>query len=150
VLQQLELRLEQLRMRQQPCGLVMLDLDHFKRVNDTYGHSGGDLVLTHFARLVGDALRREDGFGRLGGEEFMLLLPQITPAAMAQRVGRVLELVRQSHPLPEAPAFTYTCSAGLVMLDPKLDAVQNMHNADRALYAAKAQGRDQWVWGSLD
>ena len=148
VLQQLELRLDQLRTQQQPCGLVMLDLDHFKRVNDTYGHAAGDQVLTHFAHLVGSTLRREDGFGRLGGEEFMLLLPNIEPAALEQMVKRVLDLVRQAHPLPEAPALACTCSAGLVMLDPDQDAVDNMRNADRALYAAKAQGRDQWVWGS--
>lgn len=147
-LQQLDLRLEQLRTQQQPCGLVMLDLDNFKRVNDTYGHSGGDQVLTHFARVVGGTLRREDGFGRLGGEEFMLLFPNIAPTALEHAVGRVLDLVRQGHPLPEAPAFKYTCSAGLVMLDPSQDAIQNMRNADRALYAAKAQGRDRLVWSS--
>jgi diguanylate cyclase (GGDEF)-like protein len=148
VLQQLDQRLDQLRTQQQPCGLVMLDMDNFKQVNDSYGHGGGDQVLTHFARLVGGTLRREDGFGRLGGEEFMLLLPNIEPTALEQAVGRVLDLVRQGHPLPEAPAFSYTCSAGLVMLDPSQDAIQNMRNADRALYAAKAQGRDRLVWGS--
>lgn len=148
VLQQLDLRLAQLRAQQQPCGLVMLDLDNFKRVNDTYGHAGGDQVLTHFARLVGGNLRRDDGFGRLGGEEFMLLLPNIEPTALEQTVERVLDEVRQAHPLPEAPAFTYTCSAGMLMLDSSQDVIQNMRNADRAMYVAKAQGRDQWVWGS--
>lgn len=150
VLQQLDLRLEQLRTQRQPCGLVILDLDYFKRVNDTYGHAGGDQVLKHFARLVGGTLRRDDGFGRLGGEEFMLLLPQVEPAALEQAVGRVLSLVRQSHPLPQAPAFSYTCSAGLVMLDAAQDALGNMRNADIALYQAKARGRDQLVWGRRD
>lgn len=149
-LQQLDQRLDQLRTLQQPCGLVMLDMDNFKRVNDTYGHSGGDQVLTHFARLVGGTLRREDGFGRLGGEEFMLLFPNIEPTALEHAVGRVLDLVRRGHPLPEAPAFNYTCSAGLVMLDASQDAIQNLRNADRALYAAKAQGRDRLVWGSSE
>lgn len=148
VLQQLDLRLEQLRTLLQPCGLVMLDLDHFKQVNDTYGHIGGDEVLKHFARQLGGTLRRDDGFGRLGGEEFMLLLPKIEPTALEQTVSRVLDLVRRAHPLPEAPAFSYTCSAGLVMLDATQDAVENMRNADRALYQAKAQGRDRLVWGS--
>lgn len=146
VMQQLDKRLDQLRERQQPCGLVMLDLDHFKRVNDTYGHQAGDVVLTHFARLVEATLRREDGFGRLGGEEFMLLLPNITHAALEQTVGRVLKKVRSARPLPEVPGFAYTCSAGLTMLDPSQDAAHNMRRADAALYAAKAQGRDQWVW----
>jgi diguanylate cyclase (GGDEF)-like protein len=146
VMQQLDKRLDQLRERQQPCGLVMLDLDHFKRVNDTYGHQAGDVVLTHFARLVEATLRREDGFGRLGGEEFMLLLPNITHAALEQTVGRVLKKVRSARPLPEVPGFAYTCSAGLTMLDPSQDAAHNMRRADAALYAAKAQGRDQLVW----
>lgn len=148
VLQQLDLRLDQLRTQHQPCGLVMLDLDYFKRVNDTYGHAGGDQVLKHFAHSVGPTLRRDDGFGRLGGEEFMLLLPQVESAALEQAVGRVLSLVRQSHPLPQAPAFSYTCSAGLVMLDPAQNALENMRNADIALYQAKAQGRNRLVWGS--
>ena len=144
--QQLDQRLEQLRTAGQPCGVVMLDLDHFKRVNDTHGHHAGDLVLKHFAHLVAGTLRREDGFGRLGGEEFMLLLPNITHAALEQTVGRVLEKVRSARPLPEVPDFAYTCSAGLTMLDPSQDAAHNMRRADHALYAAKAQGRDQLVW----
>lgn len=146
VMQQLDKRLDQLRERQQPCGMVMLDLDHFKRVNDTYGHHAGDVVLVHFARLVEATLRREDGFGRLGGEEFMLLVPNISHAALEQMVGRVLEKVRSAHPLPEVPDFAYTCSAGLTMLDPSQDAAHNMRRADYALYAAKGQGRDRLVW----
>lgn len=145
-LQQLELRLDLLRGHQHPCGLVMLDLDNFKKVNDTWGHLAGDLVLKHFAQLTGSTLRRDDSLGRFGGEEFMLLLPNTTPAHVERTVARVLELVRQSRPLEDAPGFGYTCSAGLVMLDSKLDATQNVGMADRALYAAKAQGRDQLVW----
>lgn len=148
VLQQLDKRLDQLRQRQQPCGLVMLDLDHFKRVNDSHGHHAGDVVLTHFARLVEATLRREDGFGRLGGEEFMLLVPNITQDALEQMVGRVLAKVRSASPLQEVPGFRYTCSAGLTMLNSSLDGAHNMRNADNALYVAKANGRDQLVWAS--
>lgn len=150
ILQQLNLRLEQLRCQQQPCGLVMLDLDNFKQVNDTYGHVGGDQVLMHFSRLVGKTLRREDGFGRLGGEEFLLLFPNIEASALERTMQRVLKKVGRAHPLPDAPAFSYTFSAGLVMLDPNQDAVQNMHNADSAMYLAKTQGRCQLVWGSSE
>lgn len=146
ILQQLDQRLEQLRMAGQPCGVVMLDLDHFKRVNDTHGHHAGDLVLTHFARLVASTLRREDGFGRLGGEEFMLLFPNIEAAALTHIVNRVLEMVRTSEPLPDVPDFGYTCSAGLAMLEPGLDAIENIRKADRAVYAAKANGRNRLEW----
>lgn len=146
ILMQLDQRLEQLRTVGQPCGVVMLDLDHFKSVNDTYGHHAGDLVLTHFTRLVAGTLRREDGFGRLGGEEFMLLFPNIEAKALTQIVGRVLEMVRASAPLPEVPDFVYTCSAGLAMLQPGLDAKENIRSADRAVYAAKINGRNRLEW----
>lgn len=148
ILQQLDQRLEQLRTAGQPCGVVMLDLDHFKRVNDTHGHHAGDLVLTHFARLVASTLRREDGFGRLGGEEFMLLFPNIEAEALTRIVSRVLEMVGASAPLPEVPEFRYSCSAGLALLKPGLDAIENIRNADRAVYAAKANGRNRLEWAT--
>jgi len=147
VLQQLDTRLQELRQRQQPCGLVMLDLDNFKSINDTYGHSAGDTVLVHFARLVEATLRRGDGFGRIGGEEFMLLLPNITPEALTHAVSRVLELLRTAFPLLQAPQFHYTCSAGLAMLDSSQEPADNMRRADAALYKAKAAGRDRLEWG---
>lgn len=150
ILQQLDRRLDQLRTAGQPCGVVMLDLDHFKRVNDTHGHHAGDLVLTHFARLVSSTLRREDGFGRLGGEEFMLLFPNIEADTLTQIVNRVLEMVRMSAPLPEAPDFGYTCSAGLAMLDAELDAIENIRRADRAAYTAKAHGRNRLEWATSE
>jgi diguanylate cyclase len=148
VLQQLAMRLDELRQRQQPCGLVMLDLDLFKQINDTYGHSAGDKVLLHFARLVEATLRREDGFGRIGGEEFMLLLPNISPEALTHTVNRLLESVRVAHPLADVPGVRYTASAGIAMLDSIKEPAENMHRADHALYVAKAQGRDQLVWAA--
>ena len=146
VLEQLDLRLNQLRSHQQPCGLVLLDLDYFKKINDTYGHNSGDEVLQRFARLVVSSLGRNDGFGRIGGEEFLLLLPQATPLDVEAKVQGILELVRESSPLPEVPRFHHTCSAGLTMLAPALSAVENMRSADRALYTAKGAGRDRLVW----
>lgn len=148
VLQQLDVRMQELRQRQQPCGLVMLDLDHFKQINDTYGHSVGDKVLLHFARLVEATLRREDGFGRIGGEEFMLLLPNISPEALTHTVNRLLETVRTAHPADDVPGLTYTASAGVVMLDSIKEPAENMQRADHALYVAKARGRDQSVWAA--
>jgi diguanylate cyclase (GGDEF)-like protein len=149
ILQQLDRRLEQLRTIGQPCGMVILDLDHFKRVNDTHGHHAGDLVLTHFARLVASTLRREDGFGRLGGEEFMLLFPNVEAGVLTQIMNRVLEMVRTAEPLPDVAGFRYTCSAGVTMLEAGLGAKENIRNADRAAYAAKANGRDRLEWANL-
>jgi diguanylate cyclase (GGDEF)-like protein len=102
--------------------------------------------LQRFARLVVSSLGRNDGFGRIGGEEFLLLFPQATPTETEAKVQAILELVRESSPLPEVPRFHHTCSAGLTMLDPALSSIENMRNADRALYAAKGAGRDRLMW----
>ena len=144
----LDPELRRITAHDQPVSVVMLDLDHFKTVNDTYGHHAGDLVLTHFAHLVASTLRREDGFGRLGGEEFMLLFPNIEPAGLTHIVNRVLEMVRAGRPLPNVPEFGYTCSAGVAMMEPGLDATENINKADRAVYAAKAQGRNRLEWAT--
>jgi diguanylate cyclase (GGDEF)-like protein len=146
IMQQLQDHLKLQRLGRKACGLVMMDLDNFKAVNDTYGHHNGDLVLKHFTNLVFGTLRRLDGFGRLGGEEFMLLLPETEPQQMEIIVGRILELLRQSRPLPDHPDFTYTCSAGLLLLRPDLDADTSYKLADSAMYAAKNAGRDQFKW----
>jgi diguanylate cyclase (GGDEF)-like protein len=118
IIQQLGARLELLRLERKSCGLVMMDLDHFKAVNDAYGHHNGDLVLKHFTATVMGSLRRLDGFGRMGGEEFMLLLPDTQPDQMESIIERILRLVRQSRPLEEHPEFSYTFSARMLMLRP--------------------------------
>jgi diguanylate cyclase (GGDEF)-like protein len=145
ILQLLDLQLETSRQRKHSCGIVMLDLDHFKAVNDVHGHHGGDLVLKHFATMTGASLRSVDGFGRLGGEEFMVLLPGIDESQLKITVERLLAEVRQARPLPDAPDFSYTCSAGAGMLNSVEDAVDNIRRVDRALYQAKSQGRDRCV-----
>lgn len=148
ITQQLGERLELLRLEGKSCGLVMMDLDHFKAVNDAYGHHNGDLVLKHFAKTVMGALRRLDGFGRMGGEEFMLLLPDTQPTQMEGIVERILRMLRQSHPLVEHPEFFYTCSAGMLMLRPEVDQATSYQLADAALYSAKRAGRDRLMWAS--
>jgi len=105
VLEQLDLRLNQLRSTQQPCGLVLLDLDYFKKINDTYGHTAGDEVLQRFSRLVVGTLGRNDGFGRIG-EEFLLLFPMVTAPEMEAKVQGILELVRSRSPCLRCRAFT--------------------------------------------
>ena len=146
IMQQLQACLKLQHLGRKPCGLVMMDLDHFKEVNDTYGHHNGDLVLKHFTSTVFATLRRLDGFGRMGGEEFMLLLPDTEPRQMVLIMERILELIRQSVPLPDHPDFRYTCSAGLLLLSSDLDAQTAYKLADSALYAAKKAGRDQFKW----
>lgn len=144
-------RLDALLAREQaaPLSLAVLDLDHFKRINDSLGHDAGDLVLQDFAQLMRQCVRRADIAARLGGEEFVLVLPD-TPLPEAERVLlRLLAAVRASQPLAAQPAFRYSCSAGLVAADLRGGEGRNavLGRADQALYQAKREGRDRLVVG---
>jgi len=131
----------------QPLCLVMLDLDDFKHVNDAYGHAVGDQMLRHITMLVSSALRSVDTLGRLGGEEFCLLLPQTMLEAGRVVVERILALVRAT-PL-DAPrrSIRQTLSCGLAVLDFKAQSTMSVDEllkcADDALYRAKANGKDR-------
>ena len=129
-----------------PFALVLLDLDHFKRINDRYGHSAGDEVILDFARHLQACTRREDGVGRVGGEEFTLLLPGCDRTQTEVIATRLFARVRASRPLCDAPGQGYTASAGLALLQPGESARQLYNRADQALYRAKDAGRDQWAW----
>lgn len=126
------------------CALIMLDLDHFKRINDSRGHAAGDSVLRHFTTLVQDHLRGSDLLGRLGGEEFAVFLPETAlegAAGFAERVRRHTE----SEPAnSEKGLISYTVSVGVTLLDP-LDASPDdaLARADEALYRAKENGRNR-------
>lgn len=131
---------------QLPC-LVLIDLDHFKRVNDWMGHAAGDEVLRHFAQHLQAGLRRVDACGRVGGEEFMLVLCEVDLPQAEAIVCRLLDQVRAARPLPERPGFGYTASAGLVRAHPGERSEAAMARADTALYQAKDRGRDRCVRG---
>ena len=123
-----------------PLSLAMLDLDHFKSVNDSRGHLVGDQVLIRVARVAAASLRGNDVVGRIGGEEFILLLPQ----ADADAAGAIAERVRQAIAAtggdPALPAVT--ASLGIATLLPGEEAAALLHRADGALYAAKRAGRN--------
>lgn len=127
------------------CALVMLDLDRFKAINDSFGHPAGDAVLRGVAAVIAEAVRDADVVGRLGGEEFALLLPGADTAAAALAAERLRGLVAAgvSHPGGER----VTLSAGVATLgteeDPATALDSALAAADRALYAAKRAGRDQ-------
>lgn len=143
---QLEQRLDQVRLRKQLCGIALIDLDEFKGINDRYGHPSGDLVLQHFARTVQQTLRHEDGFGRVGGEEFMLLFPRIDMIGMESIIGRIMALLRQTSPLPEHTEFRYTFSAGLGVLMAQDTPSSAFSRVDKAMYQAKGTGRNCFRW----
>ncbi|RAI01810.1 diguanylate cyclase [Acuticoccus sediminis] len=122
--------------------LAVLDLDHFKLINDRYGHNIGDLVLRDFTSRIQSQLRRTDCFGRLGGEEFGLVLPHTTIRQAQLLVERMLVIVRRSRPLIERPDMAYTFSAGIAA-GRFGDSVADLYaRADAALYAAKRSGRN--------
>lgn len=126
-----------------PLTVAMLDLDHFKQVNDRYGHAVGDLVLRHVTAAVGQVLRADDALVRYGGEEFLLLLPGLD----RERGARVAERVRAA--VAAAPVsipggeVTATVSIGVAELRPGEDRDEVIARADAALYRAKRGGRDR-------
>jgi diguanylate cyclase (GGDEF)-like protein len=133
------------RRRKQPIAVALLDLDFFKDVNDTYGHAVGDLVLKEVARRITGTLREEQIVGRLGGEEFVALLPDTTPAQALIAIERVRKAIGATQiPLPGGgPAITVTISGGIapVLEDEGLESVIDL--ADKAMYRAKGLGRDR-------
>ncbi len=128
---------------EQTLALVMLDLDHFKTINDNHGHTAGDAVLTAFAGLLSRSFLRADDFAaRYGGEEFAVLLFVNDPVEVVRLVEALLERVRKMH-LPQLDGTTLTCSGGYALLEPGSDATDLVKRADAALYQAKHNGRDR-------
>lgn len=131
--------------REQPLGILMLDLDHFKRINDTYGHDCGDVVLKESASRMKQSLRNSDMVGRFGGEEFLVLIPN----CVGEELIRLAERIRVSVNKPVAyndKLIPVSCSVGVaVYYDPQEDVHEILQRADKALYVAKAMGRNRVV-----
>jgi diguanylate cyclase (GGDEF)-like protein/PAS domain S-box-containing protein len=140
--------LERVQRQGMHCALIMLDLDHFKRINDTHGHAAGDIALKAFAELCQQSLRATDLLARTGGEEFAALLPDTSPtnaAAIAERIRHAVE--SSSVTLKDGRTLAFTVSIGITALYPSDQSLDGpMGRADRCLYQAKAQGRNQVVW----
>lgn len=126
-----------------PLSVVLLDLDHFKAVNDAHGHAFGDTVLSEVAARLRAGLRESDALGRVGGEEFAVLLPMTDAAAATETAGRLRTAVRAA-PVTRGPlAATVTASFGVAAVDPAAGFDAARERADRALYEAKRLGRDR-------
>jgi diguanylate cyclase (GGDEF)-like protein len=127
-----------------PLSLLMLDLDHFKKVNDTYGHPGGDAVLRDFAAIIRGVFRDTDAAFRYGGEEFAVLLPHSTAEHAERAAERLLAEVRRARIQVGSTTLKVTCSIGIADLRAgDGDAQEMLRRADAALYRAKAAGRDR-------
>ncbi|MCC6660364.1 MAG: diguanylate cyclase [Phycisphaerales bacterium] len=129
-----------------PLSLALIDLDHFKTINDTYGHPAGDAVLQGLSRVLQRECRQEDVGCRYGGEEFTLIMPDTTPTDAAGVCERILAALA-SISWPRHPERAVTASIGLAGPDVTADlsADQWLDEADRALYAAKQSGRNRVV-----
>ena len=128
-----------------PLSIVMLDLDHFKGVNDSHGHAFGDGVLREFARRLQDCLREVDTVARYGGEEFAVVLPETGSDGAAAVTARIVAAVRAKPFTVGSVSQPVTVSAGVASFpDHGRTASEILRSADSALYVAKAAGRDRW------
>jgi diguanylate cyclase (GGDEF)-like protein len=126
-----------------PCSIALIDLDWFKRINDNYGHPTGDEVLRTFAITVFANIRTIDRFGRYGGEEFLLMLPDTSGDSAARILDRLRAIIADLDWSAFSPGMQVTISAGVATLEPDETADALLARADGALYSAKARGRNQ-------
>jgi len=135
----------QLTKQQQPLALIMLDVDHFKSINDRFGHPQGDDVLRRVAELARASIRHSDYLGRYGGEEFCVLLPNATENDALQIAERMRRSIANT-PLPTETGDTITCTISIGICDSRhfgLDYETMVNQADKALYYAKQNGRNR-------
>ena len=123
--------------------LLVIDIDHFKKVNDTYGHSAGDEVLKNVARQIEKSIRSTDQLFRFGGEEFVVLLSNSDCEIAGRIAGRILDSVRLSTVTYKRETLEVSVSIGLSCLHAGDTADDIFNRADKAMYAAKNDGRDQ-------
>jgi diguanylate cyclase (GGDEF)-like protein len=128
--------------REQPVSLVAIDLDNFKRVNDTYGHGGGDVALCAFVDLVKEQLRPEDMIARLGGEEFALLLPGMDTLHAARAAEDLRQSLEQMRIHYDGRMIQTTASAGVTEMQADDSLEYMLKRADALLYRAKSEGRN--------
>ncbi len=144
VLETLQAELSRSSRERQPVAVLLVDLDHFKQVNDTRGHIAGDAVLREATQRVQGTIRRYDSLGRYGGEEFLVVLPGCSGVAARQQAERIREAMARTAFVIGGEAIPVTCSIGIAWRDvPSVhDADQLIRESDLALYRAKDKGRN--------
>jgi diguanylate cyclase (GGDEF)-like protein len=142
----LQRELERSERNNHPLSACMLDLDHFKKVNDEYGHQAGDHVLQELCQRVRASIRPYDGIGRYGGEEFLIVFPETQGEQARSQADRVRKTVAAvPFDLGDGVQKTVTCSIGVAEYERDEDLTSLISRADKALYRAKNEGRDRVV-----
>jgi len=139
----LDREIDRSRREQTPVCVVMADLDHFKQINDTYGHQAGDLVLESVSQCISDLKRPYDSIGRYGGEEFLMVLPGCSLEHASNRSEELRRMVEDLTIRLGSTTLHVTCSFGIAGSDTPATAEELVAQADSALYAAKRAGRNQ-------
>lgn len=137
--------LSSVRRHEYPLSMIMVDLDHFKVVNDTFGHSEGDLILKAFADLLREMIRAEDVAARWGGEEFIIILPH-TGSDAASALAERIRIAFEQH-VTSATPIALSASFGVAQLRESDDADSLIRRTDAALYRAKHEGRNRVIAG---
>ncbi|MFH0900217.1 MAG: GGDEF domain-containing protein [Pseudomonadota bacterium] len=142
-LETLEREISRAHRYHRALSLIMLDIDHFKNINDTFGHLAGDAVLKQLASAVKARVRREDILARYGGEEFSIVLPEVDHASAVQTAEKIRALVEKMPFKFESTVIPVTVSLGVGTLEGELnDPSEFIRQADEKLYEAKAKGRN--------
>jgi diguanylate cyclase (GGDEF)-like protein len=138
--------LEDIRCEEMPCGLLMLDVDRFKNINDRYGHEAGDQVLQNVAQILAENVREVDLVARLGGEEFGVLLPNLGKEDSIRLAERLRQAVENAGITIQGIKMSVTISVGVALYDQScLDFDTILRHADSAMYQAKNLGRNRVV-----
>ncbi|MBV9863727.1 MAG: diguanylate cyclase [Abitibacteriaceae bacterium] len=146
----LEREINRAQRNQRSLGIIMVDVDHFKRINDTYGHEGGDTVLRELGNLLQSSLRKGDVACRYGGEEFTLLLPDASLEDALQKAEQLCEAARQLIIQHSTQTIKITLSQGVAAFPQHGEVGEGIiQAADAALYRAKHQGRDRVILAEL-
>ncbi len=128
-----------------PLGLVMLDVDSFKEINDQFGHQGGDFALTELGKIIRNIVRREDLPARYGGDEVAIILPETSPRGCQVVVRRLLQTVRAHDFTFEGKRIAVAISMGVAHFKPEMTITQFVGAADEALYQAKQAGKNRYA-----
>lgn len=151
VLRSLNLAMERCAREDSPLGIILSDLDHFKQVNDTYGHLTGDEVLKEYANRIKSVIRPYDEVGRYGGEEILIVLPGFDHSNAPQRLAELHHAICGTPFDCKSQLIPLTCSFGFTWFRPGLDTIESIiERADSAMYAAKRNGRNRIeIWEDL-